>query len=116
VLLAAFGIYSLLSYVVSQSAFEIALRTALGATPANVAVLITGRGVVLVAAGGVIGLGAALAANRFLRSLLYEVSPADPVAYFAAFGALILIALAASARPAVRAAAIDPMQTLRSGG
>jgi predicted permease len=116
VLLAAFGIYSLLSYIVSQSAFEIALRTALGAMPGDVAGLIAGRGVVLVAAGCMLGLGAALAANRFLASLLYELSPADPITYLATFGVLIFIALAASARPAVRAVAIDPMQTLRSGG
>jgi macrolide transport system ATP-binding/permease protein len=111
--LAAVGLYGVMSYVVSQSARELGLRMALGATPAEVLRLVISRGITLTGAGIALGAATALGSTRLLGDLLYKVSPRDPVAFGAA---LILMALSSSAAcllPAWRAARTDPVQALR---
>jgi predicted permease len=115
VILTALGIYSVLAYMVGQSEFEIALRMAVGAMPAQVAKMVAARGMRVVIAGGVIGLGGAALASRLLTALLFGVPAFDPWSYSLAFVILILLALAACAPSALRASAIDPARALRSG-
>jgi len=111
--LAAVGIYSVMSYSVAQRTSEIGIRMALGADAHDVFHLIVGQAVRLVAIGGVVGVVVALLATRVLRSLLYEVTPSDPLT----FAAIVLLisgtALVASYVPARRAAKVDPLQAIR---
>jgi putative ABC transport system permease protein len=113
VLLAAIGIFGLVSYAVSQRRGEIGVRTALGAGPADVVKLILGQGMTLALAG--IGIGAAAAAwlSRFLASQLYAVSPLDPAVYGAAAALLAAVAAAACLLPARRALRVNPVDALR---
>ncbi len=113
-LLAALGIYSALSYMVGQSGMEIGLRMAVGASPSEVARLIATRGMAMVVAGLVMGLGGAALLSPLLEALLFGVSALDPGTYLAASVILMLIALAACVQPALRAASVDPIRTLRS--
>ena len=91
-LLAAIGIYGVLSYSVSRRTREIGVRVALGATRSEVARLVVREALVMTAAGIVIGLAAALALSRFMESVLFEVTPADPLTYVMV--ATILLAVA----------------------
>ena len=112
-LLAAVGIYGVVSYQVGQRTREIGVRTALGATHGDILRLVIGQGMMPVAGGIVAGLVAALALTRLMQSLLYEVSPRDP---FTMIAIPLLLAAAAGAAcyfPARRAAKIDPMTALR---
>jgi predicted permease len=113
-LLGVIGIYGVIAYVVSQRAREIGIRSALGAAPRQLESMFVLHGLRLCAAGVVVGLVAALGLTRLLSSLLFGVGPADPVAYAAALGVTIAAAALASYVPARRAAAIDPMETLRA--
>jgi predicted permease len=113
-LLAASGIYGVIAYFVSQRTQEIGVRMALGATPGSVVRLILGQALKPVALGTAVGIIAALAASRVLASQLFGVSPTDPVTIAAVVGALIAVALVASAVPARRAAAIDPTKALQT--
>ena len=113
-LLAAFGLYGLLSETLASRRRELALRLALGARPE-----IRVRGVVAqsgrqVAAGLVLGLGSALAVSRLLRGLLFEVSPTDPWTLATATAALAGAALLATYLPARRASRVNPMEALKS--
>jgi putative ABC transport system permease protein len=114
VLLAVLGIYSVLAFSVAQRSQEIAIRMALGSQRTNVVGLIVGSGARLATAGCIIGLLGAGAASRVVRSLLFQVSPLDPVVLTLAAVLVFFLALAASAVPAIRAASVDPMQALRT--
>jgi putative ABC transport system permease protein len=111
--LAAIGIYGVLSYAVSRRTREIGIRVALGATRGEVGRLVIREGLTMTAIGVAIGVGAALLLSRFLRSLLYEVRPADPATYVAAAATLLIVAFLATWLPARRASAVDPIIALR---
>jgi predicted permease len=112
-LLAAIGLYGVMSYSVSQSTRELGLRMALGATPSHLLRLVMSRGLALTAAGIVGGTAAALASTRLLGYLLYNVSPRDPTSFGSAFVVIIVASLAACFLPAWRATRTDPLQALR---
>ncbi|HET9795936.1 MAG TPA: ABC transporter permease [Thermoanaerobaculia bacterium] len=112
-LLAAIGIYGVISYRVTERTREIGIRIALGARSGRVVSLIVGEGARVVAAGLLAGIAAAAVASRLLTSLLFGVRPAD-LATFAAVSALLFTTgIAAAWFPARRAARIDPMKALR---
>jgi len=108
------GIYGVLAYVVAQRSREIGIRLALGAQPREVRALFLRHGLVLAGFGVAIGLVAALGVTRLLSSLLVGVAPTDPTAYAAALGVILAAAALASWLPARRAAAIDPVETLKA--
>jgi predicted permease len=112
-LLAALGIYGVMAYAVARRTREIGIRMALGAPRIGVLGMVLRQGMKLVTAGLIVGLGASLALTRFIASLLYGVSAADPVTYAAVSLLLILIALAAHFAPARRAVTVDPVIALR---
>jgi predicted permease len=112
-LLAAVGIYGVLSYLVSQRTREIGVRMALGASAWNVLQMVVGQGMFSVAIGLAAGLGMALLAAKALRSLLVGVSAYDPVTFLLASLVLSLVALVASTIPARRASLLDPVLALR---
>ncbi len=111
--LAAIGLYGVLNYSVSRRTREIGIRVALGATRREVAGLVVREGLLMAAVGVAIGLAAALMLSRFLRSLLYEVRPADPLTYVAVSIILMTVAFIAAWLPARRASSVDPITTLR---
>jgi predicted permease len=112
--LAAVGTYGVISYSVGQRTHEFGMRMALGAARSDVLQLVLSQGVRLALAGVILGAAGALALARVLRSLIFDVSPADPVT-FAAVGTLVLIvAVVACYIPARRATEADPMVALRS--
>jgi predicted permease len=113
VLLASVGLYGVLSYAVAQRTQEIGIRMALGATGRNVLWLMLGQSLGLVLAGIAIGLPLAWLSTRLLASVLYGLSPTDPVAIALAMLLLILVALIACWLPASRATKVDPMIALR---
>jgi putative ABC transport system permease protein len=111
--LAAVGVYGVISYAVSQRTQEIGVRVALGAQRGDVLRLIVGHGALLGAIGVAIGLGGALGVTRFLRTLLFGVSPFDPASFVSVSLVLTTVALLASYIPARRAARVDPVEALR---
>ncbi len=111
--LAAVGLYALLAWSVTGQAREIGVRLVLGATPARIATAVVADGARMIAAGAAAGLAAAALATRLMRSLLFDVSPMDPVALCAAPVLLVIVALAATALPAVRASRTEPSICLR---
>ena len=111
--LAAFGIYGLLSYTVSQRRGEIGIRMALGAQRGDIVALVGRQGALLVAGGAVLGLPAAAASTRILESLLFGVTTYDRLTFVAGPLVLIAVALAACWLPARRATRINPMDALR---
>jgi len=112
--LAVTGIYGVLSYAVSRRTAELGVRIALGARPAAVVRMVVRQGALLTLAGIGLGVVGAVLLTRYLRALLYGVSPTDPVAFAAMAGLLLAVALAASYLPARRAAKVDPLAALRS--
>jgi putative ABC transport system permease protein len=112
-LLAAAGLYGVLSYAVSQRTAEIGLRMALGAQRGNVVRSVVSSALSLAAIGLVLGVGGALAATRLIAALLFGVGPTDPATYAAVAGTIALVTMVASFVPARRAASVDPMQALR---
>jgi predicted lysophospholipase L1 biosynthesis ABC-type transport system permease subunit len=112
-LLAAIGLYGLISYAVEQRTQEIGIRVALGAARGDVLRMIVLQGARLAAIGVAAGLAGAWGATRLLASLLYGVKAADPLTFAGVAVAIGLVALAASYVPALRAAALDPSQALR---
>jgi ABC-type antimicrobial peptide transport system permease subunit len=112
-LLGLVGIYGVISYVVSQRTREIGVRMALGASRGTVRGMVVRRGLLLSGGGVLLGLIAAGPLSRLMRSLLYGVSPIDPITYLAVGVSLIAVAVLASLIPAVRAAGVDPGSALR---
>jgi putative ABC transport system permease protein len=112
-LLAAVGLYGVVSYLVARRTAELGVRLALGARTADVVGLVLAQGGRMVALGLLAGLAGALLLTRLLRGLLVGISPHDPLAYLAAAGALVLAAALACLLPAHRAARIEPMAALR---
>jgi putative ABC transport system permease protein len=112
-LLAAIGIYGVISYSVAQRAHEIGIRIALGAQPGNVLRMVIGQGAKITATGVLIGLAASLALTRLMGSLLYSVSFADPITFAAVTLALAFVAMVACYIPARRTLRVDPMSSLR---
>ena len=116
VLLAAVGIFGLMAQVVTRRTPEIGVRMALGATTQNVLALVVRQGVLLAAAGTLVGIGGALVIARGLQSLLFGVGAADPLSYAAAAVVMAISVLLACALPAWRAARVDPTVALRGDG
>jgi len=112
-LLAALGLYGVMSCAVSESSRELGLRMALGADASNLLRLVISRGLALTAAGVLLGAVVALGLTRSMGNLLYDVSPRDPLAFGAAFAAMIIVSLAACFVPAWRATRADPARILR---
>jgi predicted permease len=113
VLLAALGLYGVISYSVGQRTHELGIRMALGAQYRDIVRMVLGEGLLLASIGIAIGIAGALALTRFLRSLLFEIKPTDPATFIAAAILLTLVALAACYIPARRAMRVDPMIALR---
>ena len=112
-LLAAIGLYGVMSYAVSQGTRELGLRMALGAGASNLLRLVLSRGLALTAGGVALGAAVALGLTRLLGSLLYKVSPRDPLAFGSAFVVMTIAALVACFLPAWRATRTDPARALR---
>jgi predicted permease len=114
VLLTMIGIYGTITYWVVQRTGELGIRRALGATTGHILWLVVGRGMAVTAAGIAVGAGGAIALTRLIRSLLFQVSPNDPASLGTVTLIIAALSLAASYLPARRAAAVDPMEALRS--
>ncbi len=112
-LLATTGLYAVISYSVTQRKQEIAVRVALGASPHDIRWLVFGEGFKLTLAGLAVGLLGAVGLARTMASILYGVTPTDPLTYGAVLAALLSAAFVASLAPAMRAASIDPVRGLR---
>ena len=113
-LLASIGVYGVLSYSVSQRTQEIGVRMALGAARSDVLRLVLGQGVRLAGIGILLGLIGAFGATRFLKTILYNVTPTDPMSFAGVAGFLTLVAIVASYVPARRAMDVDPLIALRN--
>ena len=113
-ILAAAGVFSTTAYSVRRRAREFGIRLALGATPRRILVAVVWQSIGIAATGCCLGLGAALALNRLLESVLFEVQPADPAAFVAVAAILAAVALAACWLPAREATRVDPVKALRS--
>lgn len=112
-LLAAVGLYGVLSYLVSQSTREIGILVAMGAQPANILRLVIRQSMQLVVIGIVAGLVGSVALTRVVSSLLYNTNSYDPATFLAVPSLLAMVALAATVIPAWRATTVDPMVALR---
>lgn len=112
-LLAAIGIYGVVAYTVALRTREIGIRIALGAEPSSVSRLIQKDTLTDVAIGGVVGVVLAFGLTRVMQSLLYEVSPTDPVTFMGVVLALAAVAWLAAYVPALRSTRIDPVRTMR---
>jgi putative ABC transport system permease protein len=112
-LLAGIGIYGVIAYSVTQREFEIGLRLALGATPTAVVRQIIGEGLRTALIGAAVGLVAAVLTTRLLRAMFVEVSVTDPLTLASVTALLLVVAIAASWLPALRASAVDPLEAMR---
>ena len=112
-LLAAVGIYGVISYSVAQRTREFGVRVALGAQVSDIIRLVLGHGVGLAARGVVLGLLGGAVLTRYLESLLYQVQPRDPLVFLGVALGLGLVALVAVSVPAWRATAVDPLVAMR---
>jgi putative ABC transport system permease protein len=113
-LLAAIGLYGVVSYAVSRRAREVGIRLSLGAEASSIVWMLTGGGMKLVGIGALAGLGASALLARLVSGLLYGVPPLDPVTFFGVPIILAAVALAAAWIPARRATMVDPVAALRS--
>jgi predicted permease len=111
--LSAVGIYGVISYVVGQRRTEIGIRMALGAQVTQVSRMIVGQSVALATAGVIVGILVSVAVTRLFRTLLFDVSPTDPLVLTGVAAMLLLMAVAASLGPTRRAAKIDPVEAMR---
>ena len=108
------GVYGVVAYTTALRTREIGIRLAMGATPRDVMGVVLRGAMTPLLAGLAVSFAAALMVSRILASILYEISGTDPVAYVSAAALLLAIGAMASARPAWKAATVDPMQTLRA--
>jgi predicted permease len=113
VILGTVGQYGVLSYIVAERTREIGVRMALGAQAGRVQRMVVGQGARVMIVGVVLGLVAAAASTRALRSLLFEVGALDPLAFAGVAGAMVLVGLLAAFVPARRASRVDPMESIR---
>jgi len=113
-LLAAVGVYGLISYSVAQRTREIGIRVALGARPSQVTVPIVREGLALTTIGVAIGLAGSFAATRLLATFLFGVDATDPLTFIAVAALLLAVAFAASYLPSRRALRVDPLTALRA--
>jgi len=113
-LLATLGIYGLVSFSVSQRRRELGVRIALGATRGEIRKTVVGDGLRLTGIGLAVGMAAALGVGRLIATVLYEVSPFDPVTLGAVLVLFLAVAALASFVPAARASRTDPIEVLRS--
>ena len=113
-LLGLVGIYGVISYSVSQRTRELGIRIALGAPAVGLKAMVVRHGLLLTAVGMALGLAAAAGVTRFLKSLLFGISPVDPITYAAVAAGLLAAAAVASYLPAHRASAVDPVEALRA--
>jgi ABC-type antimicrobial peptide transport system permease subunit len=113
-LLAALGIYAVIAFTASQRTQEIAVRMALGAQRGNIARLVVGSSAKIAAAGCALGILGSLSVSRLIGAFLFGVSATNPIVYVASVVLMLVLALLASALPALRAAAADPARALRS--
>jgi len=111
--LVATGLYGNLAYRVSRRTGEIGVRMALGAQRHQVLLMVFGESLLVCAAGVMVGVPAAIACSRLLRSMLFNLSPGDPLAFVVAIAGIALVTLAATAVPARRASSVDPIVALR---
>jgi predicted permease len=116
VVVAAVGLYGVISYRVTQRLHELGVRAALGARQTDLLRLVVGQSLRLAVAGVVVGLLLALLASRWVEPLLFQQSGTDPVVYAAVAGLMLLVAVVASVVPARRAARVDPNTALRAEG
>ena len=112
-IVAAVGIYGVMSYFVSQRTRDIGVRIALGGPPTSVVRMVVARGLRLAVVGTVVGIAASFAVTRFIASMLFGVNPRDPLTFVAIIGALGAVTVAACFLPARRAARVDPVVALR---
>jgi putative ABC transport system permease protein len=112
-LLSSVGIYGVMAYTVAQRTQEIGIRMALGARRSDVISLVLGRGLALASVGIGVGLAGAYALTGLMATLLFQVSPTDPVTFFSIAAFLLFISLLASYIPAARASRVDPVIALR---
>jgi putative ABC transport system permease protein len=112
-LLAAVGIYGVMSYAVSRRTHEIGIRVSLGASRADIVLLVIRHGMVLALIGSAAGIVGALGLSRLMKSLLYGVKPIDPLIFGGVTILLMIVAMAASYLPARRAMLVDPTLALR---
>ena len=113
VVLAAVGVYAVVAYAMARRTREMAVRLALGASRKRLVALVLGEGMIWTFAGLAAGLAGAAALSRYLESLLFRVGPYDGLTFTAVAALLTVVALGASAVPALRAARVDPMLALR---
>ncbi len=111
---AALGLYSVMSYTVAQRTHEVGVRLALGATPGDIVGLIMRKSLTMALLGMAGGILVALYAGRFVRGLLFDTSPRDPAVLATTAIVLVLAAVAATLRPAMRARRVDPMRALKT--
>ncbi len=112
--LATVGLYGVITYAVSQGTREIGIRMALGARPANILFNTMRQGLAVIIVGSILGLFAAWGSTRFLASLLYGITPHDPVTFLVAVPILVMVAVGACLLPARRATRTDPVVALRA--
>ena len=112
--IATIGVYGVISFAVARRRRELGIRLAIGARPREVLVMILRQGIALTLAGTVLGVVVSLGLTRFAASVLYGVSPADPLTFIVVPSFLVTVALVACTLPARAAARLDPVEVLRS--